>query len=310
MSMDRIEGWEPGRGTLPWPGPHGVPGRAPRGSAFSAVKAVCGRWKDVRVVYAEHAPAAFEMRASAPPQALSIALLPVERAAWRVDGGPTREGRILAGTTTVRGSHEVVWLRWDQPFKCIQVSLRPALLARVANQAGSRYKELEYREGVHDPTVLHCALLLAREARNGGSAGALYVESIAHLMAVHTLRTYAGAGRNAERPVRALDTLRVQQAKDYIEANLSAPLSLETIARAAGTSPFHFARGFKATTGLPPHRYVTQRRVERAKLLLAQTELPVSDVASLLGLENQSHFTAQFRKLVGCTPGRFRHGHR
>jgi AraC family transcriptional regulator len=262
-------------------------------------------WQDLSVVCTEHAPAAVDTLASAGPTSLTVALLPVERALWRVDGGSTRAGRIIAGTTSARASREVVWARWDQPCKCIHISLQPQFLKHVAAETGATFRELEYREGIHDPTVLNCALLLAEEAASPAAAGDLYVQSIANLLAVHVLRTYAGATLDVERG-SSLSALSVQRVKDYIDANVSAPLLLETLAKVAGTSPFHFARNFKAATGLPPHRYLTVQRIERAKTLLASTSTPIADVASWVGFSNQSHFTGQFRKLVGRTPKQFR----
>jgi AraC family transcriptional regulator len=79
------------------------------------------------------------------------------------------------------------------------------------------------------------------------------------------------------------------------------------MAAVARLSPYHFARQFKAATGLPPHRYVIARRVERAKQLLqAGTELSLAQVAARAGFSDQSQFSRHFRRLVGVTPGRFR----
>ncbi|MEA2631209.1 MAG: AraC family transcriptional regulator [Chloroflexota bacterium] len=75
----------------------------------------------------------------------------------------------------------------------------------------------------------------------------------------------------------------------------------------ARLSPYHFARQFKAATGLPPHRYVIARRVERAKQLLQRGGDPsLAEVAACAGFADQSVFYHHFRRLVGVTPGRFR----
>ena len=71
-------------------------------------------------------------------------------------------------------------------------------------------------------------------------------------------------------------------------------------------SQFHFARTFKAATGNSPHRYLTQRRIERAKVLLGVTKLSVAEVAYSVGFTNQSHFAAQFYKITGTTPKTYR----
>jgi AraC family transcriptional regulator len=105
-----------------------------------------------------------------------------------------------------------------------------------------------------------------------------------------------------------LDTLKLNQLKEFIEEHLSEDLSIANMAAVVHTSPFHFARAFKAATGQPPHRYLTQRRMERAKILLSVTRLPVAEVANRVGFSNQSHFSAQFRRATGITPKGYREG--
>jgi AraC family transcriptional regulator len=102
--------------------------------------------------------------------------------------------------------------------------------------------------------------------------------------------------------------LKLERAKDYIEANLAETLSLGRIAEAAALSTFHFARCFKVAMGVPPHQFVTQRRIELAKILLLSTRLPIADIGRRVGIPNQSHFTTHFRKRIGCTPKEFRSG--
>jgi AraC family transcriptional regulator len=75
----------------------------------------------------------------------------------------------------------------------------------------------------------------------------------------------------------------------------------------ARLSVFHFARQFKAATGLPPHRYVIARRVERARQLLQNADaFSLAEVAAHAGFSDQSQFSHHFKRLVGVTPGQFR----
>src|SRR5262249_10400869 len=83
--------------------------------------------------------------------------------------------------------------------------------------------------------------------------------------------------------------------------------ALADMAGVVGLNPYHFARQFKAATGLPPHQYVIARRVERAKeLLQAGTAASLAEVALRAGFCDQSQFTRHFKRLVGVTPGQFR----
>jgi AraC family transcriptional regulator len=263
-------------------------------------------WPDVTLISTEHAPATQEIRTNSGANTLSVALLPVERASWRVDDGPTLTNRIFPGTTSIRAARDIVWAGWAQTCKCIHVGLAPTLMARVALEAGLGVPKLDYVEGIHDPLVLQCALALAEEATVEGRTGEVYAQSVATLLAAHTLRRYAGVVVKIEKGGSPLVGLRLDRVKGYIEANLSQLLSLEQIAASAALSSSHFSRVFKGATGLTPHRYVTQRRIYFAKTLLKSTALPISEVARRVGIPNQSHFTFHFRNLVGCTPRQFR----
>jgi AraC family transcriptional regulator len=93
---------------------------------------------------------------------------------------------------------------------------------------------------------------------------------------------------------------------ERIEESLGNGVSLDELAREAGSSRFRFARAFREATGLPPHRYLTLRRIERAKELLLGTDQSLIEIALATGFGSQSHFTASFREAVGVTPKRYR----
>jgi AraC family transcriptional regulator len=93
---------------------------------------------------------------------------------------------------------------------------------------------------------------------------------------------------------------------DYIEDNLDSDLSLEAMAAEVHLSPIYLARAFKAAVGRSPHRYVLGRRVERAKELLRDTELPVVDVALSSGFSSQSHLSYWFQRYMGVSPAVYR----
>jgi len=189
------------------------------------------------------------------------------------------------------------------------MTLDPNLISRVALDCSlSSNIEIEYRAIFADPTILHLAQLFKSEILNRGIAGKLYTESLANVLAVHLLRNYSGSLVKPALQDEPLDALKLNQLKEFIEEHLSEDLSIANMASVVHTSPFHFARAFKAATGQPPHRYVTQRRMEQAKILLSVTRLPVAEVANRVGFSNQSHFSAQFRRATGTTPKGYREG--
>lgn len=104
----------------------------------------------------------------------------------------------------------------------------------------------------------------------------------------------------------ALSAQQLRRTLLFVEQNLDDALSLATLAAVAGMSPSHFARRFKAAVGEAPHRYVLARRVNGAKRLLLETELPLADIAAATGFSSQAHLTGIFGRAVGVTPGVYR----
>jgi AraC-like DNA-binding protein len=90
--------------------------------------------------------------------------------------------------------------------------------------------------------------------------------------------------------------------REYIESHLDETISLEALASTAGVSVHHFARAFKQTVGVPPHEYLLRKRVDRARRMLGQTDLSLSEIALSVGFSDHSHFARHFRRLTGMTP--------
>ena len=101
------------------------------------------------------------------------------------------------------------------------------------------------------------------------------------------------------------EPLTVSRAKELLSSQLAAPPSLEELARAVGLSAFHFARVFRRATGLPPHSWLMQRRLEQARALLRNGCAPLT-VAMQLGFADQSHLSRQFKQAYGVAPGQYR----
>jgi AraC family transcriptional regulator len=194
----------------------------------------------------------------------------------------------------------------------LAVSLSPALVQRVADEvsrgAGGEPIEFVPQHGIYDPQIERLVLLLKAELETGCPTGSLFADGVGQALAAHLLRRYSTTpGREeSDRERGGLSAARLRRALDFLEDNLDRDVSLDEIAAAAGLSPYHFTRQFKAATGLAPHAYLIARRVERAKDLLTRTDLPVAAVAAAAGFSHQSHLTRHFKRLVGTTPARFR----
>ena len=140
----------------------------------------------------------------------------------------------------------------------------------------------------------------------GGMADRLYVESLVTQLAVLIRRRHSTASAALRNPPSSgLTRSQARRVLDYIESHLSRHLTLGELARIAGLSLHHFARMFKRTVGMAPHRYVLERRLERAKGMLRSTGTSLVEISLSTGFSSQSHFTSTFRRLVGPTPTEF-----
>jgi AraC family transcriptional regulator len=263
-------------------------------------------WELLKVEYGR-LDAVGEFDFTMPKQALSIAFTPHERVTWSIDQGQRQTTTLPAGTVFLYADREFIWHQRSRSSEYVNITLAPSLLQQIATDNGlSTAVEFDHRVMFQDATVVHIAQLLKAEVLNGGVAGNLYVESLRNLLAVHLLRHYSLAIAKPTTQTGILDGLTLKRVKDFIEDHLAEELSIAAIADLVPMSQFHFARAFKAVVGEPPHRYIVQRRLERAKILLAATQLSIAEITYQIGFSNQSHFIAQFRKGLGVTPKQFR----
>jgi AraC family transcriptional regulator len=106
----------------------------------------------------------------------------------------------------------------------------------------------------------------------------------------------------------ALPGCRLRRVTEYIQQNLDKDLTLGELAAVVCMSRYHFARLFKGSTGVPPHRFVVRQRIARARGVLATPELSIAEISRLVGFRTPSHFTTVFRRVAGVTPRGYRTG--
>jgi len=200
--------------------------------------------------------------------------------------------------------------RWRGASESTHILVEPQLLVRVAAEALDLNPDrvtLPPVADLSDAPIQAAMLALDAELRNGGAGGRLLAESLGNVLAVHLLRRFSASGATSFHSGGRLSRHKLRAVIDYIYEHLDAELSLDHLAAVARMSPYHFARLFKSSTGLPPHQYVITRRIERAQELLRDRDpLPLADIAAEVGFSSQSHFTRHFKQLVGVTPRRFR----
>ena len=105
-----------------------------------------------------------------------------------------------------------------------------------------------------------------------------------------------------------LPVYRVRRVAQYIQENLRRELRLAELSAVVHMSPYHFARLFKRSTGVPPHRFLVRHRIDEACALLATRKVPIAEIARAVGFRTPSHFTTTFRRVTGMTPSAYRNG--
>lgn len=168
-------------------------------------------------------------------------------------------------------------------------------------------RSIRYVAGVRDEVITQLGLALVAELEEETWAGTMFAETTCLALSSRLIQNYADYGewRSLERSKR-LDLDRIGRVIDYIEANLDRQIRLSELAAIACLSVYHFCRMFKAVTGEPPTRYLSLKRLQRAKELLAKTDLDLVEIALASQFSSQAAFTKAFRRVVGVTPGEFR----
>lgn len=201
-------------------------------------------------------------------------------------------------------------LELSDRMECLLLYLPPTLLdhSALADFGIDPAKvEIAYAHGLADQVLFHiCAPLRDLLHRPRQPTDALFVEGIQVALAAHLLGNYTIDRWRAPDKLPALDPRRLQRVLDYIEVSLGSDIRLEDLAAQACLSSYHFSRLFREATGLSPHRYVTDRRVQAARQELARDRFSLVEIALEFGFGSQANFTRVFRKAATLTPGQYR----
>ncbi len=263
------------------------------------------------ILVEEHGPVGpLELEDVAPPEAVVIIqLAPQKSCEWRdYQGG--RELRFTQGQVHLIPAMYPFSMRARNAGNILSVSVATRFLRCAAHDYCREPKrmELSHQAPLEDPLLRELALSLKREIDGGYRGGKLYGESLAAALAVHLVRHYSNLDPSTQ-PSRADHgqiRSQIREAIHHIHDHFASDLSLATLSKLAELSPFHFARLFRESTGLAPHQYIVQRRVERARELLLSGNQTTAEIAVAVGFCDQSHLTTHFKRAFGLTPKKFR----
>lgn len=219
-----------------------------------------------------------------------------------VDNGTARPGVISiisAGSSS----------RWDipQPLNVVQLYLPQTTLERVASEANVVGPRDLLDRSAHPDLITSRLLMSAADSLDGSAAlDMLFRHQLTDLLATRLLSAHAGAPVKLLPVIGGLSPAALLRSIERLRSDSDSDVSLAALASDVGLSRFHFCRAFKESTGLSPHAWLRQHRLEQAMNMLRDTDTSVVSVAAALGYASQTAFAAAFRKLTGETPSDWR----
>jgi len=224
------------------------------------------------------------------------------------DDRPVRTAPVRAPQITLYDLRAAPYIYVNNPMVGLHFHLPRSAFDSLADDSGApRIGELDYPHGwgVDDPVIHHLGQAILPAFRHPADASRLFVDHVTLAVCSHVAHTYGGL-RTAVPARGGLAPWQERRATELLAAKLDGDISHGEIARECGLSPGHFARAFRTTTGVPPHRWLLARRIDKAKALLRDTREPLADIAIACGFADQSHFTRTFTRVVGLPPGAWR----
>ena len=193
------------------------------------------------------------------------------------------------------------------PFDSLHFYIPRVTLDDLAAEHGGRpIANLSWPRATYDPVVATLGNRLLPYLGGRQQKTTLVATHAALELLLHFARVYGGMRQSHAEGGVTLSPWQERRAKELLVANAAVGISVDTLAEECRLSRGHFIRAFKNSTGLPPHRWLLDHRMQKAKNLLALTSAPLSQIAIDCGFSDQSHLTRQFKSLVGVPPGTWR----
>ena len=182
------------------------------------------------------------------------------------------------------------------------------LTSTVEDMTGGRDFDLLHRVAFEDPTVVHLITMLSNEAMAAEPSSRLFVEQALDLLCTQLVRGHSSFAALPDPAANrgGLADWQVKRVVTYMRSRMEEEIGLDELAALVHLSRFHFCTAFKKATGRNPHETLTMMRIARAKELLADPDIPVTEIGLCVGYQTPSSFAASFRKTVGMSPSEFR----
>jgi AraC family transcriptional regulator len=221
---------------------------------------------------------------------------------WRMNG-QRHEAFFSGGEAVINPAGLFAAPRWSEVVELLLMAIEPGFVNRIAEDMGSGGPvELIPRFHFRDTLLEQLVRALIAEFEQASPPDRVYADSLTHTLIVHLLKKYSGTRLRPRTAGQGLPQRKLARVVEFIEAHLSEDLALRHLAATVEMSPSYFLTLFKRSTGLAPHQFLIEKRIEKAKTLLTQTKMPIADIASQAGFADQSHLTRLMRRHTGLTP--------
>jgi AraC-like DNA-binding protein len=191
----------------------------------------------------------------------------------------------------------------------VEVLMPKSAFDSIAEHVGARKLEaltVHPGENTPDPVLAHLEASLESAMDSAAATDPCLLDGMAAAILLHVAQRFGCLDAPQPAPRGGLAPWQLRIARRRLEQKLESDLALADIAAECGLSSSHFTRAFCASTGVPPHRWLMQRRVERAKALMLSEDTSLAQIAAHCGFADQSHFTRAFASLIGLPPARWR----
>jgi AraC-like DNA-binding protein len=271
------------------------------------------RFSVVRVETSGPLAAAVHKSSSVPALLVSMFVRPVAGPDYRlwVDGKVVSSGPIGAFRANVidLAAEPAMWAGGG--LNHVHFHIRRAAIDDAAADLGyERIDGVRLSVAVEDVVLAQVTKSILPILGGDAQMSPLALDQLELLVGAHVMQRYGATGPTRAIVSGGLAAWQRRRATELLRENLDGTVRLADVAQACELSVSHFARSFKTSFGLSCHRWLTDRRVERAKELLATTDTPLVDVSSQSGFRDQAAFTRTFHRLVGLSPGRWRREHK
>jgi AraC family transcriptional regulator len=230
------------------------------------------------------------------------------RELW-LDGRPIKTEPLHAGGVVFHDLRQSPQFFFHDSFDSVNYFLRRNTLDIIAEDAGApRISDLQFIPGVGvmDHVVAELTRLLLPVFDTPDRVSLLFADYVSLALGSHVAQAYGGMKSVVALRQGGLAAWQERRAKELISANLEGNLSTGDLARECSLSAGHFARAFRRSTGLSPHKWLVWCRVEKAHALLRDGGLSLAEIARACGFADQSHFTRAYTRLRGISPGAWR----